>query len=312
MVKKFFLPIGLIVAGVVALLSEEPGAWLQSLWAVRIFVVIIFLVNGYQMKLEDFKVDRSFWKTLAFAALVSLVGGPFLGKYIGEMVGLTGLLALGLVVMSSAPPTLSSGIVITEAAHGNRLWAVFLTIGLNLLGILTIPLMLKLTLHENENVYLSPLPLFLKLLLYVLVPLLIGGMIRRFTSKYDFSKSLKYVPSTCVILTVWVALSASRKLLLDVPGIQYLYMAIGGLAVHGILLIIHGAGGKYLLRLKSNENKALVFVASQKTLPISISVLAALGDNTALAILTCMVFHFGQLLVDSFISARISSTSKHS
>jgi sodium/bile acid cotransporter 7 len=307
MLKKFFLPISLIVAAIAALISDKPGTCLNELGFVQIFVIIIFLVNGYQMKLQDFKVERSFWKTIAFAAIISLLAGPFLGMFIGQAIGLSGVLALGLLVMSSVPPTLSSGIVITGAAHGNRLWALFLTIGLNIIGIFTIPIMLKLSLHNSEDVYISPLPLFFKLLLYVLLPLLVGVIVRKYTSKHDISGSLKYLPSICVILMVWVALSASSKLLLDVQGIQYLYMALGGLTVHGILLLANWMGGKFLLRLKGPENKALLFVASQKTLPISISVLAALGGETALALLTCMIFHFGQLLVDSIISAKMAS-----
>lgn len=258
------------------------------------------------MRLEDFKIDKSFWKTFVFSALVSLVGGPFLGKFASELVGLTGLLALGLVVMSSVPPTLSSGIVITEAAGGNRLWALFLTIGLNLLGIFTIPVMLKLSIHDNEDIFISPLPLFLKLLTYVLVPFAVGLFTRKFTHKYDISKTLKYVPSSCVILTVWVALSSARDLLMELKGAHYFYMALGGFLVHGVLLVVNVTAGRFLLHLKARENKALIFVASQKTLPIAISVLAALGDNTALAVLTCMVFHFGQLLLDSLISAKIA------
>lgn len=310
MFKKLFLPIGLIVAAIFALISAQPGALLKEFGAVRVFVIIIFLVNGYQMKMQDFKVERAFWKTVTFAALVSLFLGPFLGKYLGHLVGLSGLLALGLVVMSSMPPTLSSGIVITEAANGNRLWALFLTIGLNLVGIASIPIMLKFSLHDNENVYVAPFPLFIKLVLFVLLPLIVGLMIRKFTPTHDFSKMLKYVPSSCVILTVWVALSASRHLLLEVPVEQYLYMAMGGLSVHGVLLVMNGTAGKYFLKLKSYDNKALLFVASQKTLPIAISVLAELGDNTAIALLTCMVFHFGQLLVDSIISAKIADEGK--
>ena len=306
MLKKIFLPIGLLLAGLAALMAEQPGAYLKQFGAVRVFVIVIFLVNGYQMKLQDFKVERSFWKTIVFAALVSLLGGPFLGRFVGAFVGLSGLFALGLVVMSSVPPTLSSGIVITEASGGNRLWALFLTIGLNIIGIFTIPIMLKLSLHDSGDIYVSPFPLFLKLLLYVLFPLLIGITVRKFTPRYDFSKQLKYLPSICVILTVWVALSASRELFLKVPGIQYLYMALGAMIVHGILLAINGTAGKYLLKLNSREGKALLFVGSQKTLPIAISVLAVLGDNTAQALLTCMVFHFGQLLIDSLISAKMT------
>jgi solute carrier family 10 (sodium/bile acid cotransporter), member 7 len=304
--RKFFLPTGIILAGIAAILYNFPGVCLKQAGAIPVFIIIIFLVNGYQLKLKDFKLEKRFLKTFVWAILISLIGAPFLGKVVGDLVGLTGFFALGLVVMSSVPPTLSSGIVITEVSGGNRLWALFLTIGLNLVGIVTIPLMLKLSLHGGGDVSISPWPLFFKLLAYVLAPLLVGMLIRKITPGKDFSEKLRYIPSICVILTVWVALSASSELLMSVPFKYYICMIIGATGVHTILLAVNAMGGKFLLKLKNRENKALFFVASQKTLPVAISVLAILGDKTAPALLTCLLFHFGQLLIDSVISAKMA------
>lgn len=306
--RKLYLPLGIIAAAAAALSSEQPGSFLKEAGTVPVLIMIIFLVNGYQMKLADFKVDKSFWRTFIFAALISLICGPFLGKALSGLSGLTGLFSLGLIVMSAVPPTLSSGIVITEVSGGNKNWALFLTIGLNVLGIFTIPPVLKICLHENGEVEISPWPLFFKLTAYVLLPLLSGMIARKLIPGKDFPEKLRYIPSTCVILTVWIALSASRSLLDTVPGAQYLFMALGAMSVHGLLLAVNYAGGHFLLHLKNPENKALFFVASQKTLPIAISVLAVLGDKTAPALLTCLVFHFGQLLIDSLISAKIANT----
>jgi solute carrier family 10 (sodium/bile acid cotransporter), member 7 len=307
--KKFFLPIGLILAGVAAIISGDPGSWLKQAGAVRLFIIIIFLVNGYQLKLVDFKLEKGFIKTFIWAVFISLLCGPFIGQAIGSIVGLTGALALGLVVMSAVPSTLSSGIVITEVSGGNRLWALFLTIGLNIVGIFTIPFMLKLTLHASEKIEISPWPLFFKLFTYVLVPLLVGMLVRNLISGKDFSKKVKYIPSTCVILTVWVAISASRTLLISVPLMDYVYIIIAVLAVHLILLAVNAIVGKFILKLARPANKALIFTASQKTLPIAIGVLAVLGDQVAPALLTCLLFHFGQLLIDSILAAKMHKKS---
>ncbi len=305
--KKFFLPIGIILAGIAAIISGAPGSWLKQVAAVRVFIIIIFLVNGYQLKLVDFKLEKGFIKTFIWAIFISLVCGPFIGQAIGNIVGLTGTLALGLVVMSTVPSTLSSGIVITEVSGGNKLWALFLTIGLNIVGIFTIPFMLKLTIHASEEIEISPWSLFFKLFTYILVPLVVGMLIRNLISGKDFSEKMKYIPSACVILTVWVALSGSRELLMSVPLMSYVYITIAVLGVHIILLVVNAAVGKFILKLNRSANKALIFTASQKTLPIAISILAALGDKVAPALLTCLLFHFGQLLIDSLLAAKMHS-----
>jgi sodium/bile acid cotransporter 7 len=305
--KKFFLPSGLILAGIAAIISSDPGSWLKQAGAVRLFIIIIFLVNGYQLKLVDFKLEKGFIKTFIWAVFISLICGPFIGQAVGNIVGLTGELALGLIVMSTVPSTLSSGIVITEVSGGNRLWALFLTIGLNIVGIFTIPFMLELTLHANEEIEISACPLFFKLFTYVLVPLVVGMLGRNLISGKDFSKKVKYIPSTCVILTVWVALSASRELLMSVSLMNYFYITVAVLAVHIILLVCNAVVGQFILKLAVAENRALIFTASQKTLPIAIGILAVLGDQVAAALLTCLLFHFGQLVIDSIITAKMHS-----
>ena len=83
-------------------------------------------------------------------------------------------------------------------------------------------------------------------------------------------------------------------------------MVLAGFIVHGALWAINGAASKFLFKLNSKEGKVLLFVGSQKTPPIAISVLTVLGDYVAQALLTCIVFHFGQLLIDSLISAKMN------
>ena len=53
---------------------------------------------------------------------------------------------MGLVVIASMPPTLSSGVILTENAGGHTVWAMLLTILLNLAGIFTVPFVLDLAL----------------------------------------------------------------------------------------------------------------------------------------------------------------------
>ena len=115
---------------------------------------------------------------------------------------------------------------------------------------------------------------------------------------------VRYVPSSCIILAVWMSMSASRGTLLELTVGALVLIVAGSLLVHGSLLGLCAAAGRGL-RLAAGERIALLFVVSQKTLPVAIGVLTALNAPIASALVVCIVFHFLQLMVDALIAARL-------
>lgn len=150
MFKKLFLPVGLVIAIISALILPDPGIYLKKVGAVPIFIIIIFLLNGWHLKLRESNLNRSFLCTFIAAIVISLGIGPFIGMGAVELFNLGTLTAVGIIVMSSVPVTLSSATVVTEVSGGNSLWALFMTIGLNIVGIFTVPFMVKLGLEDTE------------------------------------------------------------------------------------------------------------------------------------------------------------------
>ena len=139
-VNSYFLPVGLLLALIVAVLAPTPGALLQQAGLVPWMVVIIFLVNGYQVDLKKLpRVGRAA-KASVVAIAISLLLSPLIGLATVSLFELPADVALGLVVMATVPPTLSSGIVMTQVAGGNVPKALFLTILLNLIGVLSLSL----------------------------------------------------------------------------------------------------------------------------------------------------------------------------
>lgn len=63
---------------------------------------------------------------------------------------------------------------------------------------------------------------------------------------------------------------------------------------------------KYVLKLKRREFKAVVLMTSQKTLPVSVTVIAfldAVGEEGLMTI-PCIIAHMSQLFIDAYISSR--------
>ena len=75
------------------------------------------------------------------------------------------------------PTTLTSGITMVREAGGNWVLAMMLTVGTNLLAVLTLPVALKFLLQFAE-VNIDALDLLWKLSITKLVPLVIGKAVR--------------------------------------------------------------------------------------------------------------------------------------
>lgn len=63
---------------------------------------------------------------------------------------------------------------------------------------------------------------------------------------------------------------------------------------------------RYLLKLERREFKAVVLMTSQKTLPVSVTVIGFLGAVGAEGLMTipCIIGHMSQLFMDAYIASR--------
>ncbi|UTW11736.1 bile acid:sodium symporter [Marinobacterium rhizophilum] len=298
----WFLPLGLCLAIGAALLLPGPGEALNQLGLPALLVALIFLINGMQTRLSGLRLEPRFGATFVAAALISLLLSPLLGWLIVRVSGVDASLGLGLLVMALVPPTLSSCIVLTRVAGGKAVWALFLTLGLSFLGILTIPLLLSTLV--GSSIELSPWPLLFKLLQIVLLPFVLGLLLRPLLTALAEAPWLGLVPTASVIVTVWITLSASAAALYQLALPALAGIAVLAFVLHGLLLLL-GMLAARLLHLEAGERSALMLTASQKTLPVAVSVLVGLGAPTGVAVISCILFHLLQLLFDSLLAPRL-------
>jgi solute carrier family 10 (sodium/bile acid cotransporter), member 7 len=303
--SSYFLPLGLVSAFAVAWLAPEPGRMLDQWGLIPWMVVTIFLINGYQTRLQGIPKGKSLIVTVLLAVILNLLLSPFIGLALVTLLGLPDSAALGLVVMASVPATLSSGIVMTQLAGGDGVKALALTIILNLIGVFVLPLTLQATLGSAGIVELSPWALLLQLIQIVLLPFIIGTLLRRIEKLRLNLLLLKYTPSLCVISTVWMSLSSSTDTLREInAGLLLLILLCAGV-VHGVLQVLCWGSRKFY-RVDRAESLALLFTASQKTLPVAIGVLTAMDHPAGIAIVACILFHFLQLFWDAILASHMA------
>ncbi len=295
-----FLPAGLALSFVIAWLIPEPGSLIKSWGLIPWMVVTIFLVNGFQTNLHELPRGRQFSLALITTAVIALLISPFIGVGAASLFGLSAGMTLGLVVKATVPPTLSTCIVMTQLAGGYSLWALVMTLALNIIGIFTIPFMLSLTLDNMGEITIDPLPLLEKLMMLVLLPFLIGIGLRRILTLNPKHIVLQYLPSTCVILTVWMALSDSSEVFQALDLSTLIAIALSVTMVHVALLILCWLASLGL-KLEWKAAIAVILTGAQKTLPVAVSVLAALNYPIGEALLVCVLFHFMVLFGDALL-----------
>ncbi|MCB1759058.1 MAG: bile acid:sodium symporter [Gammaproteobacteria bacterium] len=301
----YFLPLGLVLALLGSLVSPAPGRLLDQWGLIPWMVVIIFVVNGYQISLRQMPRAGTLLATTFVAVVINLLISPWIGYLLAHWLELPQEAVLGLVVMASVPATLSSGIVMTQLAGGDALVALFLTVLLNLLGVFVLPLTLQMTLGGSDVVELSPWLLLRQLILIVLLPFLLGMWMRRM-AWFDVPQPLlKYLPSSCVIGTVWMSLSSSVESIARVDMTLLWQLTLASILVH-LLLQLFCWASRRCYRVARAETLALLFTASQKTLPVAIGVLSTMAQPVGVAILVCILFHFLQLFWDAMLAARFA------
>jgi solute carrier family 10 (sodium/bile acid cotransporter), member 7 len=302
--KQLFLPLGLTLAVIFALTLPAGGTFISDHYGLKALVFIIFLVSGYQTGSKGLALDKKLAALFLVAALISLVLAPLLGLIVSRVLTLPFHLAMGLIIISTVPPTISSGVVITEVSHGNSVLALFLTISLNLLGIFTMPFILDLCLKAAGPVDINQIALLLKMLFLVLLPFAIGKAIRNLRSRQRILPLWSYINSSCVILIVYSSLATSKAAFTELTLSDYMTILAGVACVHLLLLAVSAQSGK-ILELSTADFKAMLFVTSQKTLAIALAVLTSVTFDTGNAIIVCLMFHFFQLFVDSFLASAI-------
>jgi len=119
---------------------------------------------------------------------------------------------------------------------------------------------------------------------------------------------LKYTPSLCVIATVWMSMSSSTATLKELSAASLFLILICAGAIHGILQVLCW-GSRQFYKVDRAESLALLFTASQKTLPVAIGVLTAMDYPAGTALVACILFHFLQLFWDAMLASRMARSS---
>jgi sodium/bile acid cotransporter 7 len=219
---------------------------------------------------------------------------------------------IGLVIVASVPCTLASAVLWTRMGGGDEAVAMLVILVTTATSWLVTPAWLALT--TGADVAIDTLAMMKDLLLTLVVPVGLGQLCRAARLMAHIAarhQRLLGVISQLLILVVLFKAAASVSLRLRsetvVPG-GLIFLTLAGLcgAIH-LLALSTGLWSSRLLGLDHPRQVAVAFACSQKTLPVALLILERYFADYSLAVVPVAFYHFGQLVVDTFIADRLAA-----
>lgn len=278
----------------------------------------IFIISGLTLSTDELRAAVKAYAGFLYGMVAILAITPCLGFLMFVIPFETREYAVGLAIYGAVPTTLTSGVTFVMQAKGNSALALMLTVCSNILGVVTTPFALSLLVSKGKkHIKLDTTLLLLKMALTLLVPLLIGKTVResipsvkKFASKQG--KLLTIISNLSLILIVWQSMSRSQEKIMQESLLSLLEVTAGGFAQHAIYLVVNYVAVR-LLRLQRNEAIAVLIMASQKTLPVAVTVISLLKEdlgNVGLITIPCIVAHTVQLFIDAYIVSKWAVSTK--
>lgn len=313
---KNFLILGLLSVITFGLLCPGPG---QALVGVKIggmtlpdiAIDVIFVVSGVCL---DSVADALQPKALGLGMILVLFVTPCLAPCILYLhvlnPGLNFKLLQGMALFTIVPTTLSSGVTMITQAKGNVSLAILLTSVTNILGVFTMSMTAS---HVfSSSVKIDPTEMLRELICLTLLPLVFGMCLRRFVAPIrDFAKKYKkplgLSQNSCILFVVFLMISKAQPSIFEAKGSDLTLCLCLAAGVHLIYRIIGWAVATGAA-LPPAEWVTIVLMSSQKSLPVCVSILAALPQELkksgGLFILPCIMAHAAQLIIDSMLAVR--------
>jgi sodium/bile acid cotransporter 7 len=303
--RRWFL---LLLAGGVSLACFQPQtlAWTAYL-DTTISGGVAILLSAWS--LESRTLARAVLRPLPtlWAVLLSYGLLPALGWLSGSLLPHRDF-EIGLVVVVSVPCTLASAVIWTRMAGGNEATALLVTLLTNCTSWLATTAWLTLGTNLQE-IGVATTGLMLRLFLVLVLPLALGQLMRAVSLLAELAtRRRKLLEIISRLLTLAIMLKAAVEVRNRLDWSDTALAALPLLAVAavcvGVHLVVLAAGwwSSRALGFDRGNQIAVAIASSQKTLPVALILFDAYFTAYPLAVVPMVFYHFGQLIVDTFIA----------
>ncbi|BBN15702.1 solute carrier family 10 (sodium/bile acid cotransporter), member 7 [Marchantia polymorpha subsp. ruderalis] len=313
-VDSNFLPVALLGAMLLGLTWPAPGQALHRMGISKWVTTTFFLLFGLTSGSKDVEKAASAWPAGLFGMISILLLTPLAAIPILWLPITPRELATGLAIFASVPTTLSSGVALTQIAGANIGLALGLTVFSNLFSVVTMPFFLTGIVGQGIGVSIPPGPLLKSLIQTLLLPLILGKIVRETfpdLGKLMDSKRkyLSKITTLLMSLVPWMQMSNSRCMLHQIGPLD-LFISIAAGSILHIVYLIGNSGLMKVWPLPSAKqdvfedfnSRAVLIVSSEKSIIVAVAVIDRLGGvfgNAGLLLLPCIAAQLIQVTIDS-------------
>lgn len=309
-IRKHWFLAALIVLLLAGYFFARQSEWLASSSSLKWSIVsITMFVMAWPLEFRSLRqtLFRPFAPLLASS--LNVIAIPLLVWPLAPWAGAE--LGPGMIVAAATPCTLASAAVWTRRAGGNDSVAIMVTIITNATCFLVMPFWIYL---QTGNTIASSLltGTIYKLFLFVVLPISLAQLVRLENRSAAWATRNKPMLSLLALLGILSmvflgAVNMSLRLEQQQAQLQLgeVMFAIITLTVVHCAVFWGGIGLARVIRLPADEQIAIGFSGSQKTLMIGLSVAINLGMN----IIPIVAYHAIQLIVDTVFADRIRTRS---
>ena len=314
--KLDYFLVGLIVMVALALVWPTPGMSggpLHFEYVTTYGVSVVFFLYGLTLSPERMKAGVLHWRLHVCVQFATFVLFPAL--LLAARALMPGLFSddlwLGFFYVAALPSTVSSSVAMTNIARGNVPAAVFNASLSSLLGVFITPLLMSWYMKRN-GIDMPLLPVILKVVMLVLVPIIVGQVARRWLGGWahrnafrvklaDRSTILAIVyNSFCDSVAAGVWSANDLSVVLEIAVASVVLFVVVYLAMNGVCAI---------MGFNIRDRIACQFCGSKKSLATGVPLAPVMfGQSAAIGLIVApiMVFHFLQLVIVSVLAARFA------
>ncbi|KAI5940856.1 sodium/bile acid cotransporter 7 isoform X1 [Manis javanica] len=316
--KEWFM-IGIVLAIAGAKLEPSVGVnggpLKPEITVSYIAVATIFFNSGLSLKTEELTSALVHIKLHLFIQIFTLAFFPATIWLFLQLLSITPInewLLKGLQTVGCMPPPVSSAVILTKAVGGNEAAAIFNSAFGSFLGIVITPLLLLLFLGSSSSVPFTSI--FSQLFMTVVVPLIIGQIVRRHIKDWLERKKPPFgtISSGVLLMIIYTTFCdtfSNPNIDLDEFSLILILVIIFSIQLSFMLLT-------FIFSTRDNsgftpaDTVAIIFCSTHKSLTLGIPMLKIVfagHERLSLISVPLLIYHPVQILLGSVLVPTIKS-----
>ncbi|XDD49439.1 bile acid:sodium symporter family protein [Leptospira sp. WS92.C1] len=245
---------------------------------------IIMLGMGMSLTIDDFKRIFVLPKAVITGLTLQLVLLPVAGWAIASISGLSGELAVGLILLSICPGGASSNLI-THLAKGDVALSITLTAITSCITVISIPILLNLSMHQflgaGQMIELNIPQTILQIFLITLLPVSIGMILnaKKPELTLKFEKTVKILSGLFLALIIVGAIVRERNNVIPF----FIQVGPAALALNLVTMIL-GYLGATLMKVTKPQRTSITIEVGIQNGTLGIAIASTILNNAAMAI----------------------------